>query len=220
MKFPRNVRVFKGELNAAPLVGVFFLLLLFVVFASLVHTPGILVKLDGSSGQTNGLPIFVTVKGDAVFNGQTNSPSNLDRLRRDLGARPGAVFSVRSEPGAPRDAVQRVRDLVRDAGRIELPSATGLASTTNRTVAVAVNVAGQLFFRNKLVTEAELAKHLRDAVNEQPAPLAIVLLMDRQVDIETQTRIALLATEAGAKELLNATRARLFDSARPGPEKQ
>ncbi len=221
MKFPRNVRVFKGELNTAPLVAVFFLLLLFTVFASLVHTPGVLVKLDESPGQTNGLPILITARGDAVLNGRTNSTTDTYRLRRELGALPiGTLLSIRQEPGAPRDAFTRVRELVRDLGRIELPSASGLAGTTNRTVAVAVNLAGQLFFRNRPVTESDLALHLRAAVREKPSGLTVVLLADRAVDNETLTRLTLLAADAGAKELLIASRPRLFESGPPLPANQ
>ena len=46
MKFPRNARVFRGQLDAAPLAGVFFLLVMFLALSSrLVYTPGISVKL-------------------------------------------------------------------------------------------------------------------------------------------------------------------------------
>ncbi len=216
MKFPRNVRVFKGEMNAAPLVSVLFLLIIFVLFASLVHTPGIPVKLDDSPWQTNGLPILVTAKGDALFNGRTNSTLALDHLRREIAALPlGTTLSIRPESDAPREAVNRVRELIRNAGRIELPASAGLAGTTNRTVAVAVNLAGQLFFRNQLVTEKELSQHLRKAVQEKTSPLTVVMLADRSVDNETLTRIGLLARDAGAKDLLLASRPRLFDSVLP-----
>jgi biopolymer transport protein ExbD len=44
MKFPRNARIFKGRLDAAPFATVFFLLAIFLLLASLVYTPG--VRLD------------------------------------------------------------------------------------------------------------------------------------------------------------------------------
>ncbi len=221
MKFPRNVRVFKGELNAAPLVSVLFLLLLFILFTTLVYTPGIPVTLDDSPGQTNGLPILLTAKGDAVFNGRTNSTLELEPLRRAIGSLPpGTTLSIRPEPGAPKEAVNRVRELIRNSGRVELPTASGLSGTTNRTVAVAVNLAGQLFFRNQLVTEMELSQLLRTAAQERPSPLTVVLLADRSVDNETLTRLHVLARNAGAKELLLASRPRLFDSVMPAASPQ
>jgi biopolymer transport protein ExbD len=45
MKFPRNARIFRGSLDAAPFVSVFFLLVIFVLLGSLVYTPGIKVPL-------------------------------------------------------------------------------------------------------------------------------------------------------------------------------
>ena len=44
MKFPRNARIFRGQLDAAPFVAVFFLLVMFLMLGSLMYTPG--VKLD------------------------------------------------------------------------------------------------------------------------------------------------------------------------------
>jgi biopolymer transport protein ExbD len=44
MKFPRNARIFRGQLDAAPFAAVFFLLVMFLMLASQMSTPG--VKLD------------------------------------------------------------------------------------------------------------------------------------------------------------------------------
>ncbi len=40
MKFPRNARIFRGQLDAAPFAAVFFLLVMFLMVSSLVYTPG------------------------------------------------------------------------------------------------------------------------------------------------------------------------------------
>ncbi|MBM3881504.1 MAG: hypothetical protein FJ387_17560 [Verrucomicrobia bacterium] len=46
MKFPRNVRLFTGQLDVAPFAAVFFLLVLFVLLqSSLAPTPGVRVQL-------------------------------------------------------------------------------------------------------------------------------------------------------------------------------
>jgi len=45
MKFPRNARIFRGRLDAAPFVTVLFLLVMFLMLASLVYTPGVHVEL-------------------------------------------------------------------------------------------------------------------------------------------------------------------------------
>ncbi len=45
MKFPRNARIFRGQLEAAPFGSVFFLLLIFVLLSSRLYTPGVRVEL-------------------------------------------------------------------------------------------------------------------------------------------------------------------------------
>lgn len=45
MKFPRNARIFRGQLDAAPFAAVFFLLVLFLMLSSLMYTPGVRLQL-------------------------------------------------------------------------------------------------------------------------------------------------------------------------------
>ena len=45
MKFPRNARVFRGNLDVTPYASVFFLLVMFVLLGSLVYTPGVRLSL-------------------------------------------------------------------------------------------------------------------------------------------------------------------------------
>ena len=45
MKFPRNARIFRGQLDAAPFAAVFFLLVIFLLMGSLVYTPGVRLEL-------------------------------------------------------------------------------------------------------------------------------------------------------------------------------
>jgi biopolymer transport protein ExbD len=49
MKFPRNARIFRGRLDAAPLASVFFLLVIFIMLGSLVRTPGVRLQLPEAS---------------------------------------------------------------------------------------------------------------------------------------------------------------------------
>ena len=50
MKFPRNARIFRGQLDAAPFAIVFSCLLLFLLLSSLVYTPGVAIRLPAASG--------------------------------------------------------------------------------------------------------------------------------------------------------------------------
>src|SRR2546428_14063266 len=45
MKFPRNARIFRSQLEVAPFAAVFFLLVIFLMLASLLYTPGVRLQL-------------------------------------------------------------------------------------------------------------------------------------------------------------------------------
>jgi biopolymer transport protein ExbD len=49
VKFPRNARILRSQLDAAPLAAVFFLLVIFVMLGSLVYTPGVHIELPVAS---------------------------------------------------------------------------------------------------------------------------------------------------------------------------
>ncbi len=55
MKFPRNAKIFRGQLDATPFAGVFFCVLLFVLLSSLIYAPGVLIHLPASSAKSTGL---------------------------------------------------------------------------------------------------------------------------------------------------------------------
>lgn len=45
MKFQRNARIFRGQLDATPFAAVLFLLVIFIMMGSLLYTPGVRVDL-------------------------------------------------------------------------------------------------------------------------------------------------------------------------------
>ena len=49
MKFPRNAKIFRGQLDAAPFAGVFFCLVIFLLLTLLVHTPGVRIQLPAAT---------------------------------------------------------------------------------------------------------------------------------------------------------------------------
>lgn len=71
MKFPRNARIFRGQLDAAPFATVFFLLVLFVVLGRHLYPPGIRVDLpstgDLSLPGTDQATIPVAVTTNAIY---------------------------------------------------------------------------------------------------------------------------------------------------------
>lgn len=71
MKFPRNARIFRGQLDATPFVTVFFLLVLFLMLGSHLYAPG--VRLDLPSTADVDLPgtdqptVSVAVTATALY---------------------------------------------------------------------------------------------------------------------------------------------------------
>ncbi|HEX4263956.1 MAG TPA: biopolymer transporter ExbD [Verrucomicrobiae bacterium] len=71
MKFPRNARIFRGQLDAAPFAAVFFLLVIFVLLGSMLY-PGIRIDLSSSSNLlsgTQGATLSVAVTTNAIYYG-------------------------------------------------------------------------------------------------------------------------------------------------------
>src|SRR5215472_5018678 len=71
MRFPRNARIFRGQLDAAPFATVSFLLVIFVMLGTLVYVPGVRVDLPSSDGLvlpgTERPTISVAVTTNAIF---------------------------------------------------------------------------------------------------------------------------------------------------------
>ena len=75
MKLPRNAKIFRGQLDMAPFMGVFLLLLLFVLFQqNISFVPGVRVQLpeavalSGIQGPTIGL--VMDTQGQVYFDNQ------------------------------------------------------------------------------------------------------------------------------------------------------
>src|SRR2546425_6054278 len=88
MRFPRNTKIFRGQLDIAPFAGVFFLLIIFLLLnSSLVFTPGVpvhlpeTVNLPGTGNPT--LVVAMDASGQIYFENQI---SNEERLKEKLQA--------------------------------------------------------------------------------------------------------------------------------------
>jgi len=84
MKFPRNAKVFHGQLDPAPFAGVFFLLILFVILGALVYTPGVQINLpvtvDLPGTDNPVVAVAVDADGHLYYENQL-IPEGLLRLR-------------------------------------------------------------------------------------------------------------------------------------------
>ena len=84
MRFPRHAKIFRGQLDPAPVAGVLFLLVIFVLLGSLLYTPGVLVQVGSNAA---GVDITVTRSNLIQFAGKTYKPeeADLQQLRQDVG---------------------------------------------------------------------------------------------------------------------------------------
>ncbi len=142
MKFPRNARIIRGQLDAAPFAAVFFLLILFLTLTSLVYTPGV---------------------------------------------------------------------------PLQLPAAGDLPGTDKRSIAIAIDPNGRLFFENQLIEQKALQQRLKLAAKASPEPLTLVLQADKAVTYEQLIQVSMMAREAGIADAWLATLPRPFDAPGPNP---
>ncbi|MBM3870886.1 MAG: biopolymer transporter ExbD [Verrucomicrobia bacterium] len=134
MRFPRHARIFKGQLDAAPFAGVFFLALIFITFSShLVFTPGVRVDLpeaDGLPGTVNPtVSVVVAPSGQLYFENQLLNEDELkSRLRtaveRARGRGAQLTLVILADKLTPSDVTFRLAELAREAGIRELLQAT------------------------------------------------------------------------------------------------
>src|SRR5688572_17623145 len=86
MRFPRNHKIFRGQLDFAPFAGVFFCLLLIAMLqeGAFVFTPGLPIRLPeaaGLSGTTNEtLAVAVDSVGNVYFGNEVVTTNRLKTL--------------------------------------------------------------------------------------------------------------------------------------------
>jgi len=134
MRYPRNAKIFRGQLDAAPFAGVFFSLLLFILLNStLVFTPGVLIDLaqaEDLPGIANpSLVVALDAKGRYYFRNREITEHD---LRLELR---GAVHTAKSnneelvlvallDQQVDSQAIVRLAELARKSGISQLLQAT------------------------------------------------------------------------------------------------
>ena len=142
MRFPRNKQIFRGQADLAAYVGVFFLLLIFVLFNSaLVFTPGVQIELPdadelpGVIGDT--LVVAVDASGNYYFDNQLTPEIALkQRLTEEAsGSRRPLTLLVHADKKVEWDALQHLALLARKAGiKNVVPAMRPAGASTNRVV--------------------------------------------------------------------------------------
>jgi biopolymer transport protein ExbD len=127
MRFPRNTRIFRGQLDAAPIAGVFFLLVIFLLLnSSLVFTPGVPIQLPdgvnlpGAANRT--LVVAVDENGQFYFENQVISPERLkEKLQTAVSeARQPLTLVVQADKKVIHDKLMTLWLLARSAGIQEM----------------------------------------------------------------------------------------------------
>jgi biopolymer transport protein ExbD len=89
--------------------------------------------------------------------------------------------------------------------QLDPPTANDLPGIDKPGVAVAVDSSGRFYFKNKIVTEAELRTGLSNAAKNSREPLTLVVHADKSASYEQIVRLTLLARDAGIQNALLAT---------------
>jgi biopolymer transport protein ExbD len=124
MKFPRNTRLLRNPFDVAPFAAVFFLLVIFLMVASLLPTPGISTSLQPPTA--NDLPgtdkpsvsVAVDASGRFYFANQIVSET---QLRSNLSAavkksREPLTLVIHADKTVTYERLVRLTLLARDAG--------------------------------------------------------------------------------------------------------
>jgi biopolymer transport protein ExbD len=122
MRFPRNTKVFRGQLDAAPYAGVFFLLAMFLLLnSSFVFIPGIEIHLPEAanlSGTANPtVAVAVDTSNRIYFENQVTDEETLrERLRNAVAAMPELTLVIQADQNTSWHIVNRLMLVARDAG--------------------------------------------------------------------------------------------------------
>lgn len=131
MRFPRNTKIFRGQLDAAPYAGVLFLLVIFLILHSkLVFPPGVAIRLPeaaalpGVEGPT--VAVVVDANGRFYFRNQMADETQLEtRLREAVAAaKEPLTLVVQADEAVAYRVVSRLWLIARAAGIQDMLQAT------------------------------------------------------------------------------------------------
>ena len=130
MKFPRNARIFRSQLDATPFASVFFLLLIFLTLGSLLYTPGVRIELpvaeDMPGTDQPTVAVAVDHSGQLYFQNRIVGKTELEARLREAAAHSTTPLTllVQADKEVTLDSLVSLRSLARNAGIRELLVAT------------------------------------------------------------------------------------------------
>ena len=130
MKFQRNARILRSQLDATPFAAVFFLLVIFLMLGSLIYTPGVHIQLPVANGLTGTdkptVAVAVDANGRLYFKNQLIAERELMmRLRTEVARCPEPLaLVVQADKAVTHEMLVRVSTLAQQAGMSEAILAT------------------------------------------------------------------------------------------------
>lgn len=123
MRFPRNVKIIRGQLDVAAFMGVLFLLvMLLLLHSSFVFTPGIAIALpetENLAGLTNAtITVAVDAHGQIYFQNQLSNEAALgERLAAETArTREPLTLVIQADRSVSYDALIKLGLIARRAG--------------------------------------------------------------------------------------------------------
>jgi biopolymer transport protein ExbD len=122
MKFPRNARIFRGQLDAAPFACVLLLLVIFLMLTNFVYTPGMRVQLPagkdlpGIDGRS--VKVAIAGNGQLYFENHTMEPKALRQRLAEIAKESAEPLTLilQIDKGVTYEMQMNVYLLARDAG--------------------------------------------------------------------------------------------------------
>ena len=123
MRFPRNVRIIRGQLDVAAFMGVLFLLVFFVMRqSSFIFTPGMPIRLPevaDVAGVTNAtVVVAIDAHGHLYFENQVSTDQDLREKLRGVVSKTQEPLTlvVQADKSVTYDMLLKLGLLARDAG--------------------------------------------------------------------------------------------------------
>jgi biopolymer transport protein ExbD len=132
MKFTRNARIFRGQIDFAPMANVLFLLVIFLLLNSgLVFTPGVRIDLPVAAPEplpgTHRRTVVVAIdaSGHFFFDHQVIAPEALRaRLARLGKTKPNLTLVIQADKRVSYEVIVSLCQMAREAGISQVLSAT------------------------------------------------------------------------------------------------
>ncbi len=122
MKIQTNLRLLHGPIDAAPLVNVLFLLMIFFLLgSSIVLQPGVEVKMHErivGGGVPAGLEILTIARsGEIYFRNQKTDKASLKKALTEVSARsPHSSVILKSDNSVPNGDLISIMDIILESG--------------------------------------------------------------------------------------------------------